>query len=66
MSYRSKKSSKLGNAKSKVAAKVLPKVLRVGTPKDVVPLVVMLRQKKKAGQDVAPLVKACMTIVGGK
>jgi hypothetical protein len=34
-----------------------------GSPKEVVPLVIMLRQKKKAGEDIGPLVASLMAVL---
>jgi hypothetical protein len=43
---------------------LLPKVIGLGAPKEVIPLVVMLRQKKKIGEDIGPLVALCSAAIG--
>ncbi|KAH7086685.1 hypothetical protein FB567DRAFT_592556 [Paraphoma chrysanthemicola] len=58
------KKRKFGGVKARVSAKVLPKVLGVGVPKEAVPLVTLLRKKKKNGEDVGKLVNMCMVALG--
>jgi hypothetical protein len=62
--FRSKKSSKVGKAKAKVSQKMLPKVIGLGAPKEVVPLVITLRQRKKQGEDISGVVTACLAALG--
>jgi hypothetical protein len=59
--YRSKKSSKT----VRIKAKVTRKVVGIGSPKEVVPLVLLLREKKKSGEDVGALVSTCMATLSG-
>jgi hypothetical protein len=54
----------VGKAKAKVSQKILPKVIGLGTPKEVVPLVIVLRHKKKKGEDISSSVAACLATVG--
>jgi hypothetical protein len=61
MCPRSKKSSKTIRAKSKM----MSKIIGLGSPKEAVPLVMLLRDKKKAGEDVAAAVTACVAALGG-
>jgi hypothetical protein len=42
----------------------MPKVIGVGIPKEAVPLVTVLRQKMKNGEDVGQLVNLCMVTLG--
>ncbi|KAH7076499.1 hypothetical protein BKA63DRAFT_284009 [Paraphoma chrysanthemicola] len=58
------KKRKLGGVKARVSAKVLPKVLGIGVPKEAVPLVTLLRKKRKNGEDVGKLVNMCMVALG--
>ena len=46
--------------KTKVSSKVMGMVIGMGAPKEAVPLVVLLRQKKQNGEDVGKLVSMCM------
>jgi hypothetical protein len=43
---------------------MLPKVIGLGAPKEVVPLVITLRQKKKQGEDISGAVTACLAALG--
>lgn len=63
MCLRSKKSKNVKDAKDKIANLVVPKMM-FGVPKDVKPLVILLRQKKKQGEDVSKPVAACMAALG--
>ncbi|KAF2030035.1 hypothetical protein EK21DRAFT_89273 [Setomelanomma holmii] len=58
------KKSKVGRAKARVSRKVMPKVLGIGVPKEAVPLVTKLRQKKKNGEDIGKMVNMCMIALG--
>jgi hypothetical protein len=44
---------------------MLSKIIGLGAPKEAVPLVVLLREKKKAGEDVAAAVTTCIATLGG-
>ena len=49
--------------KQKVSSKVMGKVIGLGAPKEAVPLVALLRQKKKNGEDVGQMVSMCMVAI---
>jgi hypothetical protein len=57
MCCRSKKSTKKGDHH--------PMLRMAGVPKEAVPLVVLLRQKKKHNEDVGKLADECMKAIGG-
>jgi hypothetical protein len=43
----------------------MPKIMRTaGVPKEAVPLAMLMRQKKKNGEDVSKLVDACLVAIG--
>jgi hypothetical protein len=44
---------------------MMSKVIGLGTPKEAVPLVMLLRDKKKAGEDLGAAVTTCVAALGG-
>jgi hypothetical protein len=44
---------------------MMSKIIGLGSPKEAVPLVMLLREKKKAGEDVAAAVTTCVAALGG-
>jgi hypothetical protein len=48
------------STKAKLTEKLVPNMIRARPPKETVPLMLMMRQKKKEGGDVAAMIAKCM------